>query len=108
MASAEAGIDFPAGEPHQTFAERFDQAYRSEMAAFVELILGRAGEPLHARRTPWRLPAWLTPPRNHWPRVSPVKVALKRSQLSVSLPRKMPLRNRVPEGHFFGALARPV
>ncbi|QHK21694.1 Gfo/Idh/MocA family oxidoreductase [Pseudarthrobacter psychrotolerans] len=45
MASAEAGIAFPAGEPHRTFAERFDQAYRSEMAAFVELILGRRENP---------------------------------------------------------------
>jgi myo-inositol 2-dehydrogenase / D-chiro-inositol 1-dehydrogenase len=45
MASAEAGIAFPAGKPHQTFAERFDQAYRSEMAAFVELILGERENP---------------------------------------------------------------
>ena len=45
VVSAEAGVTFPAGEPHRTFAERFDQAYRSEMAAFVELILGRRGNP---------------------------------------------------------------
>jgi myo-inositol 2-dehydrogenase/D-chiro-inositol 1-dehydrogenase len=45
MASAEAGITFPAGEPHKTVAERFDQAYRSEMAAFVELILGERENP---------------------------------------------------------------
>ncbi|GAA1766044.1 Gfo/Idh/MocA family oxidoreductase [Pseudarthrobacter sulfonivorans] len=45
LASAEAGIDFPAGEPHKTFAERFDQAYRSEMEAFVELILGERENP---------------------------------------------------------------
>ncbi len=45
MASAEAGITFPAGKPHKTFAERFDQAYRSEMAAFVELILGQRENP---------------------------------------------------------------
>jgi myo-inositol 2-dehydrogenase/D-chiro-inositol 1-dehydrogenase len=45
LASAEAGIAFPGGEPHQTFAERFDQAYRSEMAAFVELILGERENP---------------------------------------------------------------
>jgi myo-inositol 2-dehydrogenase/D-chiro-inositol 1-dehydrogenase len=45
LASAEAGITFPAGEPHKTFAERFDQAYRSEMAAFVELILGERENP---------------------------------------------------------------
>lgn len=45
LASAEPGVGFPSGEPHHTFAERFDQAYRSEMAAFVELILGRRGNP---------------------------------------------------------------
>ncbi|MGO4188736.1 Gfo/Idh/MocA family oxidoreductase [Pseudarthrobacter sp. TAF60_1] len=45
LASAEAGVDFPGGEPHRTFAERFDQAYRSEMEAFVELILGERENP---------------------------------------------------------------
>jgi myo-inositol 2-dehydrogenase/D-chiro-inositol 1-dehydrogenase len=43
--SAEAGISFPHGETHKTFAERFHQAYRSEMAAFIELILGRRENP---------------------------------------------------------------
>jgi myo-inositol 2-dehydrogenase/D-chiro-inositol 1-dehydrogenase len=45
LASAEAGVGFPAGEPHHTFAERFDAAYRAEMAAFVELILGLRENP---------------------------------------------------------------
>lgn len=45
MASAEPGVGFPSGEPHRTFAERFDQAYRSEMAAFVELVLGQRDNP---------------------------------------------------------------
>ncbi|MET3951128.1 Gfo/Idh/MocA family oxidoreductase [Arthrobacter sp. UYEF36] len=45
LASAEAGVPFPAGEPHRTFAERFEAAYRSEMSAFVELILGRRDNP---------------------------------------------------------------
>ncbi|WP_423183779.1 Gfo/Idh/MocA family oxidoreductase [Arthrobacter sp. NyZ413] len=45
MESAEAGVEFPNGESHKTFAERFDQAYRSEMAAFVELILGLRENP---------------------------------------------------------------
>ncbi|XAS68309.1 Gfo/Idh/MocA family oxidoreductase [Micrococcaceae bacterium Sec5.7] len=45
MASAETGITFPSGESHKTFAERFDQAYRSEMVAFVELILGQRENP---------------------------------------------------------------
>jgi myo-inositol 2-dehydrogenase/D-chiro-inositol 1-dehydrogenase len=45
MASAEAGVPFPSGNQHKTFAERFDQAYRSEMAAFAELILGQRSNP---------------------------------------------------------------
>ena len=43
--SAEPGVTFPSGISHQTFAERFDQAYRSEMAAFVELVLGERKNP---------------------------------------------------------------
>lgn len=45
MVSAEPGVNFPAGNPHQTFAERFEAAYRTEMAAFVELILGERENP---------------------------------------------------------------
>ncbi|CCQ47346.1 oxidoreductase, NAD-binding Rossmann fold family protein [Pseudarthrobacter siccitolerans] len=45
MASAEPAVVFPPGEAHRTFAERFDQAYRSEMAAFVELVLGQRDNP---------------------------------------------------------------
>lgn len=45
LRSAEPGIAFPAGTSHKTFAERFDQAYRSEMAAFVEVILGERKNP---------------------------------------------------------------
>ncbi|MFF1830205.1 Gfo/Idh/MocA family oxidoreductase [Paenarthrobacter sp. NPDC058040] len=43
--SAELGIAFPAGAAHKTFAERFHQAYRSEVAAFVEVILGQRKNP---------------------------------------------------------------
>lgn len=45
LRSAEAEVAFPGGEPHQTFAERFDQAYRSEMVAFVELVMGERENP---------------------------------------------------------------
>ncbi|VXB39172.1 Dehydrogenase [Arthrobacter sp. 9V] len=45
VSSAEHGVTFPQGNPHQTFAERFDQAYRSEMVAFVELVMGERGNP---------------------------------------------------------------
>ncbi len=33
--SAEPGVGFPAGVPHTTFAERFAEAYRAEIAAFA-------------------------------------------------------------------------
>lgn len=45
LTSAEPGIDFPAGAPHQTFAERFEGAYVAELQAFVELILGLRSNP---------------------------------------------------------------
>lgn len=45
LRSAEQGVAFPSGGPHSTFAERFEAAYRSEMAAFVELILGERTNP---------------------------------------------------------------
>ncbi|WP_285241438.1 Gfo/Idh/MocA family oxidoreductase [Pseudarthrobacter sp. MEB009] len=45
LKSAEAGVAFPAGEPHRTFADRFHQAYRAEMLAFVDLVLGRRENP---------------------------------------------------------------
>ncbi|MEF3121050.1 Gfo/Idh/MocA family oxidoreductase [Kocuria flava] len=45
LRSAEPGTAFPAGPPHRTFAERFEDAYRAEMLAFVELVLGERGNP---------------------------------------------------------------
>ncbi|MFJ4208430.1 Gfo/Idh/MocA family oxidoreductase [Paenarthrobacter sp. NPDC089675] len=45
LRSAERGIAFPAGVAHRTFAERFNQAYRSELSAFVEVILGERKNP---------------------------------------------------------------
>lgn len=45
MSSAEPGVGFPAGPPHMTFAERFHTAYRAEMAAFVEVVLGQRQNP---------------------------------------------------------------
>ncbi len=49
LKSAEAGITFPAGSPYLTFAERFAAAYVSELAAFVELILGLRPNPCTPR-----------------------------------------------------------
>lgn len=45
LSSAELSVTFPEGRAHQTFAERFDQAYRSEMVAFVELVMGKRENP---------------------------------------------------------------
>lgn len=48
LKSAEPGVAFPSGTPHQTFAERFAGAYVSELAAFVELIQGLRPNPCTA------------------------------------------------------------
>jgi myo-inositol 2-dehydrogenase/D-chiro-inositol 1-dehydrogenase len=45
LQSTEPGAAFPGGETHKTFAERFDAAYRAELAAFVELVLGERENP---------------------------------------------------------------
>jgi len=45
LRSTESGVDFPSGVPHLTFAERFQQAYLNEMAAFVELVAGERDNP---------------------------------------------------------------
>ncbi|WP_432545611.1 Gfo/Idh/MocA family protein [Kineococcus sp. SYSU DK004] len=44
LRSAEPGVTFPAGPPHLTFAERFADAYRAEVAAFADLVRGVEGE----------------------------------------------------------------
>ncbi|GAA1173723.1 Gfo/Idh/MocA family protein [Nesterenkonia xinjiangensis] len=43
--SAELGVDFPAGPAHQTFHERFAEAYHHEMRAFLELVRGQRENP---------------------------------------------------------------
>ncbi|WP_432519574.1 Gfo/Idh/MocA family protein [Kineococcus sp. SYSU DK006] len=43
LRSAEPGATFPAGPAHTTFAERFADAYRAEVAAFADLVRGTAG-----------------------------------------------------------------
>lgn len=40
MMSAEPGATFPAGPAHQSFLERFESAYRAEMAEFVQVVAG--------------------------------------------------------------------
>ena len=38
--SVEAGISFPAGQPHSNFIERFGAAYVAELAAFADVVAG--------------------------------------------------------------------
>jgi myo-inositol 2-dehydrogenase / D-chiro-inositol 1-dehydrogenase len=45
LRSAEPGVGYPAGSAHETFAERFADAYVAELVAFVELVLGERENP---------------------------------------------------------------
>lgn len=42
LPSAEPGAAFPSGEPYQSFITRFAAAYRRELAAFIDIVAGRA------------------------------------------------------------------
>src|SRR3954452_19171379 len=43
--STEPGVTFPAGAPHSFFMDRFAAAFRSELAAFTDLVAGRISSP---------------------------------------------------------------
>ncbi|SED99108.1 myo-inositol 2-dehydrogenase / D-chiro-inositol 1-dehydrogenase [Streptomyces misionensis] len=45
LRSAEAGVSFPAGPPHDFFMDRFAAAYRAELAAFTEVVAGERPSP---------------------------------------------------------------
>lgn len=45
LASAQDGVDFPPGPPHQTFMDRFQPAYVAELTAFAEVAKGRTPSP---------------------------------------------------------------
>jgi myo-inositol 2-dehydrogenase / D-chiro-inositol 1-dehydrogenase len=45
LRSVEPGMPPPPAEPHQRFQERFADAYRAEMAAFVEVAAGSHENP---------------------------------------------------------------
>ena len=45
LRSAEPGATFPAGPPHTFFMDRFADAFRAELAAFVEVAAGRRSSP---------------------------------------------------------------
>ena len=48
LVSAE-GADWPAGEPHPGFMERFRDAYAAELAAFTEVVAGKRPSPCTGR-----------------------------------------------------------
>jgi myo-inositol 2-dehydrogenase/D-chiro-inositol 1-dehydrogenase len=45
LRSAEPGVTFPAGRPHQSFADRFALAFRAELVAFTEVVAGDRPSP---------------------------------------------------------------
>jgi myo-inositol 2-dehydrogenase/D-chiro-inositol 1-dehydrogenase len=45
LRSAEPGVTFPGGPPHQFFMDRFATAYRRELAAFTEVVAGTRDSP---------------------------------------------------------------
>ncbi|MGW1671953.1 Gfo/Idh/MocA family protein [Streptomyces sp. NPDC002324] len=45
LRSAEPGVTFPAGPPHNFFMDRFAPAYRAELTAFTEVVAGTRTSP---------------------------------------------------------------
>ncbi|MFD4725094.1 Gfo/Idh/MocA family oxidoreductase [Streptomyces seoulensis] len=43
--SAEPGVTFPSGTPHDFFMDRFTDAYRAELAAFTKVVAGTRTSP---------------------------------------------------------------
>ncbi|MFJ5517103.1 Gfo/Idh/MocA family oxidoreductase [Streptomyces griseoluteus] len=43
--SAEPGVTFPSGTPHDFFMDRFTDAYRAELTAFTEVVAGTRPSP---------------------------------------------------------------
>jgi myo-inositol 2-dehydrogenase/D-chiro-inositol 1-dehydrogenase len=78
MRSAEPGVTFPAGSPHDFFMDRFTDAYRRELAAFTELVRGERESPCtvaDAVEAGWIAEACTTSLHEHRPvRIDEVKV----------------------------------
>ena len=53
LRSAQPGVTFPAGTPHTFFMDRFADAFRAELAAFIEVAAGAGPRPARSR-TRWR------------------------------------------------------
>ncbi|KGN37688.1 Gfo/Idh/MocA family protein [Knoellia subterranea] len=49
LRSAEEGVTFPAGPPHDSFMQRFHAAYVAELTAFCDVAAGRAPVPCTVR-----------------------------------------------------------
>ncbi|MPQ98703.1 dehydrogenase [Modestobacter sp. I12A-02628] len=49
LRSVEPGVEFPAGRPWALFMERFEPAYRAELAAFVQMAAGERESPCTVR-----------------------------------------------------------
>ncbi|GHF26690.1 dehydrogenase [Streptomyces griseoluteus] len=45
LRSAEPGVTFPSGTPHDFFMDRFTDAYRAELTAFTEVVAGTRHSP---------------------------------------------------------------
>ncbi|MFG3093344.1 Gfo/Idh/MocA family oxidoreductase [Streptomyces sp. NPDC048202] len=45
LRSAEPGVTFPSGTPHDFFMDRFTDAYRAELTAFTEVVAGTQPSP---------------------------------------------------------------
>lgn len=45
LRSVEPGVTFPSGTPHDFFMDRFADAYRAELAAFIEVVTGARPSP---------------------------------------------------------------
>ncbi|MGC4996822.1 Gfo/Idh/MocA family protein [Streptomyces sp. DT195] len=45
LRSAEPGVTFPSGTPHDFFMDRFADAYRAELTAFTEVVAGARPSP---------------------------------------------------------------
>ncbi|MBT9256829.1 Gfo/Idh/MocA family oxidoreductase [Phycicoccus sp. MAQZ13P-2] len=49
LRSVEDGVTFPAGPVHEAFMDRFEPAYRAELAAFLDVARGAAPSPCTVR-----------------------------------------------------------
>lgn len=70
LRSVEPGTTFPAGTPHSFFMDRFADAFRAELAAFVELTAGGVSSPCtvaDALATSWVTEACAASLREHRP-----------------------------------------